>query len=422
MKFYRKKPSLFKRWPEIPVDNTVLLAYVNPIISDVAKNGDKAVKKYSEQFDKVNFASLKVSPDEIDSAYEKVTQSEVESLVESKARLEMMEQRRYAQNIFSIDIKGTSIDCTLKPIQSIGCYVPGGKAAYPSSVIMNVTPARVAKVEQIIVCTPPLRDGSIDPLTLVACDICMVDHIFKIGGIQAIAAMAYGTETVPKVNKIVGPGNKYVTAAKNAVSSIVAIDKPAGPSEVLILADGSADSKLIAFDLISQAEHGQGGICGLVTSSEKTAREVSELVDILVSNSEEGEVISGILSESGFIYKVLNLDEGIDFINEFAPEHLQIMTEIPEEAAKGIINAGMVLLGNYTPVSSTDYCMGVNHVLPTQGFAKLASGLTVLDFVKTVNVVKATETSLGSVRNEIKALSKAEGFQNHYKAVEARFR
>ena len=310
----------------------------------------------------------------------------------------------------------------MKPIRSVGCYVPGGKAAYPSSVIMNVAPAKVAGVEKVIVCTPPSKDGSVDPLTLVACDICMVDTIYKIGGVQAIAALAYGTESVPRVDKIVGPGNQYVTAAKTLVSDVVSIDKPAGPTEILIIADETADPRLIAFDLISQAEHGSGGKAGLVATSAQLADEVEKMVNEMVSSCERSEIVSDVLTEGGFIYTVSNLDEAIEFANRFSPEHLEIMTGVPEEVAERITSSGLILLGGYTPVSSTDYCMGVNHVLPTEGYAKIASGITILDYMKPVSVVKATSTGLGVVRSKVAALAGAEGLPNHREAVEARFK
>ena len=413
---------LAKRWPSISASNKELLEYVKPIVSDVAARGDEAVKEYTEKYDQVSLESFKVTPDEIQAAYTKVSQQAVEALRASRSRLEKVETLRLYQNNFSVEISGTTINCTLRPIQTVGCYVPGGKAAYPSSVIMNVTPAKVAGVERVIVCTPPGKDGCIDPLTLVACDICLVDEVYKIGGIQAIAAMAYGSETVPRVDKIVGPGNQYVTAAKTGVSDIVSIDKPAGPSEILVIADETADPRLIAVDLISQAEHGAGGFSGLVTTSEALAEEVAKLVDSIVPGLERGEVVSDVLKDGGFIYTVTSMDEAIDFANRFAPEHLEIMTAIPEDVADKITNSGLILLGDYTPVSSTDYCMGVNHVLPTEGYAKVSSGITALDYMKPVSIVKATKTGLGAVRSKVAVLSEAEGLPNHKMAVETRFK
>jgi histidinol dehydrogenase len=417
-----EKDVLAKRWPNTSASNKALLEYVKPIVSDVANRGDLAVKEYTEKFDQVRLEYFKVTPDEVQAAYTKVSQQAIEALRAARSRLEKVETKRLIQNNYTVEIDGTTINCTLRPIQCVGCYVPGGKAAYPSSVIMNVTPAKVAGVERVIVCTPPGKDGRVDPLTLVACDVCLVNEVYKIGGIQAIASMAFGTETVPRVDKIVGPGNQYVTAAKTVVSDVVSIDKPAGPSEILVIADESADPRLIAVDLISQAEHGAGGISGLVTTSEVLAEEVSRIVEALLPGLERGETVSGVLSEGGFIYTVSSMEEAIGFANRFAPEHLEIMTAIPEEVADKIINSGLILLGDYTPVSSTDYCMGVNHVLPTEGYAKVSSGITALDYMKPVSIVKATKTGLGSVRSKVAVLSEAEGLPNHKMALEARFK
>lgn len=410
------------RWPKVSASDRELLDYVKPIVSDVAKRGDQAVTEYTEKFDKVRLESFKVTQKEIQEAYILVSQNEVQALRESRRRLELVESQRLVQNSFTKEIDGVVINCTLKPIQTVGCYVPGGKAAYPSSVIMNVTPAKVAGVERIVVCTPPGKTGSVDPLTLVACDVCMVDEIYKIGGVQAIAALAYGTETMPKVTKIVGPGNKYVTAAKTIVSDIVSIDKPAGPSEILILADETADPKLVAVDLISQAEHGPGGISGLVTTSKKLADDVSKIVEELVPSLERGAIIAEVLDQGGFIYIVESMKVAIEFANRFAPEHIEVLSEVPEEVADRLNNCGLVLLGPYSPVSSTDYCIGVNHVLPTEGYAKVSSGITVFDYTKPVSTVKASKTGLAAIRERVAALAEAEGLPNHKEAVEERFR
>jgi len=410
------------RWPNVSASNSELLDYVKPIVDDVAMRGDQAVTEYTEKFDKVRLESFKVTQEEIQEAYKRVSQNEVQALRESRRRLELVESQRLEQNCFTKEIDGVVINCALKPIETVGCYVPGGKAAYPSSVIMNVTPAKVAGVERIVVCTPPGKTGSVDPLTLVACDVCMVDDIYKIGGVQAIAALAYGTETMPKVMKIVGPGNMYVTAAKTIVSDIVSIDKPAGPSEILIIADETTDPKLVAVDLISQAEHGPSGISGLVTTSKKLADDVSTFVEELVPSLERGEIIAEVLEQGGFIYLVESMEMAIEFANRFSPEHLEVLSEVPEEVADMLNNCGLVLLGPYSPVSSTDYCMGVNHVLPTEGYAKVSSGITVLDYTKPVSIVKASKTGLAVIRERVAALAEAEGLPNHREAVEERFK
>ena len=424
MKRYTEEPReiLAKRWPNDSEGSRDMLDYVSPIVDDVRARGDAAVKEYTEKFDKVKLDSLKVSREEVQEAYKLVTQEQIEALRESRRRLEVVESRRLIQMNFTTTIEGTDITCTTRPISNVGCYVPGGKAAYPSSLIMNVTPAKVAGVRNVVVCTPPGRDGKITPLTLVAADICMVDEIYKVGGVQAIAALAYGTESIPRVNKIVGPGNAYVTAAKTVVSGSVAIDKPAGPSEILIIADGNADPRLIALDLISQAEHGPGGLAGLVTTSADLANKVDDIIGEMLPALERAEITKSVLEAGGFTYLVDTMDEAIRFTNEFAPEHLEIMTGIPEEVADKITSSGLILLGGYTPVSSTDYCMGVNHVLPTGGYAKVSAGITVLDYVKPISIVKATRPGLNAVRARVAAISDAEGLPNHGKAVEGRFK
>ncbi|MCW4049095.1 MAG: histidinol dehydrogenase [Candidatus Bathyarchaeota archaeon] len=424
MKRYTEEPRelLAKRWPNTSARNKKLIDYVKPIVADVAKRGDVAIREYTEKFDGVLLEIFKVTPEDVQEAYRNVNKRQVEALQESKKRLEVVESQRLTSSNFTVEINGTKITCTLKPLNTVGCYVPGGKAAYPSSVVMNVTPAKVAGIKKIIVCTPPGKDGKVSPLTLVAADICMVDEVYKIGGIQAIAAMAYGTESVPKMDKIVGPGNKYVTAAKTVVSESVAIDKPAGPSEILVMTDDTANPMLVAVDLISQAEHGTGGISGLVTTSKRVADAVDNLIKKLVPSLERSEIIGGVLAENGFVYTVGSIKEAIDFANKFAPEHIEVMTRRPEEVVEGITSSGLVLLGNYTPVSSTDYCMGVNHVLPTEGYAKVSSGITIFDYMKPVSIVKATKTGLGSIRAKVAIMAQSEGLPNHKKAVEARFK
>ena len=409
------------RWPNIEATDPQLRLYVEPIVEDVRIRGDEAVKEYTQKFDGVATDELRVRPEEIRDAYSAVTEGQVEALKELKKRLESVESKRLSLLSFTIQIEDVGIECTVRPLRSVGCYVPGGKAAYPSSLLMNVVPAKVAGVEKIIVCTPPGRDGSPSPLTLVASDICGVDAVYKAGGAQAISAMAYGTETIPRVDKIVGPGNRYVTAAKQVVSNVVSIDKPAGPSEILVLADGTADPKLIALDLISQAEHGEGGAYGLVTTSTALADEVDEALVEILSGLPDGEAVGDLLAQGGFTYIVESIDEAVEFANLYAPEHLEILTEDPSGVAEKVTSAGLVLLGAYSPVSATDYGMGVNHVLPTGGYGKVASGITVLDYLRTVSVVESSVNGLAGVRGNVKALSEAEGLPNHSLAVEGRF-
>jgi histidinol dehydrogenase len=312
----------------------------------------------------------------------------------------------------------------LKPIESVGCYVPGGKARYPSTLLMCCTPANVAGVKRIVVLTPPQKDGSIDPLTLVAADICGVQEIYKLGGAQGIAALAYGTESIKKVDKIVGPGGIFVTTAKTMVSNRVAIDMVAGPTELLIFSDSKADPRLVALDLISQSEHSDDTICGLVTTSKRMAMRVREEVIMMIRNK-DGVQRSGIvarsLKENGFIVLCKRESTAIDFINEFAPEHLELMSVNARSIVNKIRSAGLILIGRHTPSAASDYCLGSNHVLPTLGFAKSRAALSVLDFIKIVSCIELTRGGLRKIESCVREITTAEGLINHYKAVEGRF-
>ncbi len=424
MRRYSEPPEdiLSGRWPHVNALDSKLLEYVEPIVENVRRRGDKAVREYTERFDKVKINELRVQPEEIQKAYGDVTGDQIEALEELKRRLELVEGKRLSLLSFKVRIECIDIECTIRPLRSVGCYVPGGKAEYPSSLVMNVTPAKIAGVSKVVVCTPPKQDGRPSPLTLVAADICGVDAVYKAGGAQAVAAMAYGTETIPKVDKIVGPGNRFVTATKGIVSNEVAIDKPAGPSEILVLADGTANANLIALDLISQAEHGQGGVLGLVTTSIELADEVDEALKEALERTPRGDVVGEVLSQGSFIYTVRDIEEAIEFANLFSPEHLEILTKDPREIAKRISTAGLLLLGHYSPVSATDYSVGVNHVLPTSGYAKISSGITVLDYIRTMSIVNSNAEGLSKIRGHVKALSEAEGLPNHAFAVEGRFK
>jgi len=421
---YREPPAdlLATRWPNASAD-VELLDVVTPILESVRAGGDSALIRFTERFDGVSLTpgELEVGVDEVEEAYLMVTEEQVAALEESKRRLETVESKRLKGLTFTVNLDGVNVRSTVKPLGSVGCYVPGGKAAYPSSLVMNVGPAKVAGVRRVVVCTPPGKDKTINPLTLVAADICGVDRVYRLGGAQAVAAMAYGSETVPRVDKIVGPGNKYVTAAKVAVSGAVAVDKPAGPSELLVLADGSADPRLIALDMISQAEHGPGGLVGLVTTSPRLAEEAKRLLSESVAKAPRRSVVEEILREGGFIYIVDSLEAAVEFADALAPEHLEVMTVDPQLVSEKVSSAGLIQVGPYTPVASTDYCMGANHVLPTGGYSKISSGITVMDYLKPVTVVESTLEGLRNVRNHVKALSDAEGLPNHGLAVEGRF-
>jgi histidinol dehydrogenase len=287
---------------------------------------------------------------------------------------------------------------------------------------MTAVPAKTAGVPRIVVCSPPNAEGTVNPLILVAADICEVNEVYKVGGAQAIAALAYGTETIKPVKKIVGPGNRHVTAAKILVSKDVAIDMPAGPSEILVLADETANPKLVAADMISQAEHGADSVAGLITTSRKLADEVAVWLDKLAASAERGTIVKKALAEQGFIITCYSVEEMVDLANVFAPEHIEIMTLNPREIAERVTSAGVVLLGTYSPVPLSDYGSGTNHVLPTGGFGHAFSGLSALDFARRVSIVKCSSKGLLKLKNHVKVLTEAENLPNHYKAVEARFK
>jgi histidinol dehydrogenase len=287
---------------------------------------------------------------------------------------------------------------------------------------MTAVPAKTAGVPRIVVCSPPTTKGTINPLILVAADICEVNEIYKVGGAQAIAALAYGTETIKPVKKIVGPGNKYVTTAKILVSKDVAIDMPAGPSEVLVLADETANPQLIALDMISQAEHGADSVAGLITTSEKLAEEVVSWLNKMAASADRGTIVRKALADYGFAITCKSIDEMVALANDFAPEHVEIITRNPMKIADRITSAGVILIGPYSPVSLSDYGSGTNHVLPTGGFGHAFSGLSVLDFARRVSIVESSREGLLQVKNHVKVLTEAENLPNHYKAIEARFK
>jgi histidinol dehydrogenase len=415
-----KEANLIRRSNRIPQKSEI----VEKIISDVIKFGDSAILKYTKKYDKVKIDSITVDKAELKKAYKEVTANQLNSLKKSKKLLEKNEKMllKRLTGIISSE-NGVTIERALKPIESVGCYVPGGHARYPSTLMMCVVPAIIAGVNRISVVSPPMKDGRIDPVTLVAADICGIDKVYRIGGAQAVAALAYGTRTIKKVDKIVGPGGLFVNIAKFLVSNKIGIDMIAGPTELLIYADSRSDPRYIVRDLISQAEHSPDTICGVVTTSEYLVKKlVNEIKNTLNSSLSRLEIVSASLRKNGFIALCKNEDDGISFINELAPEHLEVILENPGRIASKINTAGIVLLGKYSPSSASDYCLGSNHVLPTIEFGKSKSSLSVLDFVKLVNHITVTKMGLQSVQKYIKELAFAEGLPNHYYAVEERFR
>ncbi len=399
----------------------LLLEDAKAIMRDVAEHGDSAVLNYTSKFDGARLDSLRVSEQEMKQAYAQVTKDQIMAVKLMKQRLvksELAILKRLKGMAVTSD--GVRIDRMVKPVTSVGCYIPGGKARYPSTVVMCAVPAKVASVKRVVALSPPRKDGTIDPLTLVAADICRVDEFYKVGGSQGIAAIAYGTQSIKPVSKIVGPGGMFVTAAKLVASTTVSTDMVAGPTELLIYADATADSQLIAVDLISQAEHSTDTVCGLVTTSDKLASEVQKQVESIVKNITRLDIVKKSLENNGFIVICRNEISCIEFVNEFAPEHLEIMCKYADAIAKKIDSAGLVLIGPYAPSSASDYSLGSNHVLPTLGFGKSRASLSVLDFVKIVNKVKVNKSGLAKVDRSIREITSAEGLLNHYEAVKAR--
>ncbi len=399
-----------------------VLPQVNEIILEVGSKGDEALLRFTEKFEgaKLNADDLLVSQDEIDAAYESVDEKLLEALAQAAENIFAFHYEQSERELWMTEVSpGVSVGQKVVPLDAVGAYVPGGRASYPSSALMNVIPAKVADVPRIVVCTPPNQDGSITPLTLVAADLAGADEIYKLGGAQAIAAMAFGTPTVPRVDKIVGPGNVYVTAAKMLLRGTVEIDFPAGPSEVLIIADRTADPAIIAADMIAQCEHDPHSLAVLVAMDELLASAVAEEIKGQAASAARMDIVAQSLEHSA-ILAASSLDEALDFANAFAPEHLEIMTNEPMEVFRSIRHAGSVFLGRYTPVAAGDYASGTNHVLPTSGYARLFSGLNVDHFTKKMTVQMITEEGLRSLEETVTTLAEAEGLKAHAESVRKR--
>jgi histidinol dehydrogenase len=402
-----------------------LIQRTKGIMEDVEKYGDSAIIDYEEKFDGVRLNSLKVTDEEMREAYNKVTKKQIQSIKMIRNRLIKTEIALFKQlHKISLSSNGVKIQRMIQPISSVGCYIPGGKARYPSTMVMCAVPAKVAGVNRIVAISPPLKDGTIDPLTLVSAEICGINEFYKIGGAQGIAALTFGTQSISKVNKIVGPGGIFVSIAKTLASTRVSIDMVAGPTELVIYADAKANTRLIALDMISQAEHSYDTCCGLVTTSKEVAIQVNaEIQSILNNNSiSRIDIVRRSLVENGFIAICENEYSAIDFINEVAPEHLEIMAKNARIISTKITSAGLILIGSFTPSSASDYCLGSNHVLPTSGFGKARSSLSVLDFIKIVNKVEATRSGLKKVESKVREIALAEGLMNHYEAVKERIK
>ena len=404
--------------PKQPQKNRII---VESILKDVKKNGDVAIRKYEKKFSRANITTLQISKAEIKNAYSKVSKIELDSLRLAKKRLEKTESaiKSLLKNK-TINQDGIKISKKFIPIQSVGCYIPGGLAKYPSSVIMSVVPAKVAGIKRIVVVSPPNTDGKIDPLTIVAANLCGANEIYKTGGVQSIAALSYGTKSILKVDKIVGPGGAFVTTAKYLISDETGIDMLAGPTELGILSDNSTNPKLIALDLISQAEHSSDTFCYLITTSQKLANSVNKIISELIPKIKRSTFVKSSLKNNGFIAICKSNTDMIKLANTLASEHLQIMTKNPESISSKINTAGLILLGENTPSSASDYVLGSNHILPTDGFGKIRGPLSVLDFIKVNTQTTCSKSSLSKLSKYLDVLTTSEGLPNHYEAVRGR--
>ena len=404
--------------PKEPQKNKTI---VESILKDVKKNGDVAIKKYEKKFSKANMSSLRVTQNEIKNAYSKISKTELNALRLVKSRLGKTESsiKSLLKNK-SINHDGVKILKKFIPIQSVGCYIPGGLARYPSSVIMSVVPAKIAGVKRIVVVSPPNSDGKIDPLIIVSADICGANEIYKTGGVQSIAALSFGTKSIPQVDKVIGPGGTFVTTAKSMISDQTGIDMLAGPTELGIIADNSANPKFVALDLISQAEHSNDTFCYLITTSDILAKSVNKIVSELIPTIQRKKIVQTSLKNNGFIGICKSNSDMIKLANILSPEHLEIMTKSSESISSKITSSGLVLIGNNTPSSASDYILGSNHILPTNGFGKIRGSLSVLDFIKVNTQITSSKKSLSKISKPLEVLTDAEGFSNHFEAVRGR--
>lgn len=396
---------------------------VNDIIEQVRTRGDSALFEYTRQFDKfeLNAENIKVTPQEIAAAYEQLDDNLIRVIKKSAKNIRAFHMKQLRNSWFDAKEDGTILGMKITPIARAGVYVPGGKAAYPSSVLMNVIPARVAGVKEIVMTTPPGADGTINPGTLVAADIAGVDTIYRAGGAQAIAALAFGTESIPKADKITGPGNIFVALAKKAVYGYVSIDSIAGPSEILVLADETANPRYVAADLLSQAEHDELASAILITTSRKLAEEVSRQAEEFTARLSRKNIIQKSLDNYGYILLAESLPEAIEAVNEIASEHLEILTANPFEVMTKIKNAGAIFLGEYASEPLGDYFAGPNHILPTNGTAKFFSPVNVDDFIKKTSIISYSREALDAIHRDIETFAESEGLTAHANSIRVRF-
>ncbi len=398
-------------------------AAVAEILENVKKNGDKAVFDYTLRFDKAQISeeNVRVTDEEVEEAYALVAPKLIEVIRKALVNIRDYHMKQKTYSWFDSTAKGTILGQKVTPLETVGVYVPGGKAVYPSSVLMNIVPAKVAGVDKIIMATPPAADGKVNPSTLVAAKEAGVDEIYKAGGAQAIGALAYGTKCIPKVDKIVGPGNIYVALAKKAVYGHVSIDSIAGPSEILVLADETANPRFVAADLLSQAEHDEMASAILITTSEELAKQVSAEVDGFVKELSRREIIQKSLDNYGYILVADTMGDAIDTANAIASEHLEIVTKNPFDTMTKIRNAGAIFLGEYSSEPLGDYFAGPNHVLPTNGTAKFFSPLSVDDFIKKSSIISYSREALEAIHKDIEDFAASEQLTAHANSIKVRF-
>ena len=398
-------------------------ASVQEILNAVKEKGDEAVFEYTEKFDGVRLDAehLLVTEEEIAEAYEQVDDELIAIIRKALVNIRDYHQKQMQYSWFDSKPDGTILGQKVTALQRVGVYVPGGKAAYPSSVLMNIMPAKVAGVDEIIMVTPPGKDGKVTPTTLVAAKEAGADKVYKVGGAQAIAALAYGTESIPKVDKIVGPGNIFVALAKRCVFGHVSIDSVAGPSEIMVLADETANARYVAADLLSQAEHDEMASAILVTTSEDLAHKVSAEVDKFVAELSRKEIIQKSLDNYGYILVAKDIDEAVDVANEIASEHMEIVTKNPFDVMTKVKNAGAIFLGEYSSEPLGDYFAGPNHVLPTNGTAKFFSPLSVDDFIKKSSIISYSRNALEAIHTDIEKFATAEHLTAHANSIKVRF-
>ena len=396
---------------------------VNNILTNVKDNGNLALFEYTEKFDKVKLTAetIKVTDEEIAEAYEQVDDELIRVIRLAMKNIKDYHEMQKEESWFDSKPDGTILGQKITPLSRVGVYVPGGKAAYPSSVLMNVIPAKVAGVDEIIMCTPPGHDGKVYPTTLVSAKEAGVDTIYKVGGAQAIGALAYGTESIPQVDKIVGPGNIFVALAKKAVFGYTGIDSVAGPSEILVLADETANPRYVAADVLSQAEHDQLASAILVTTSLEVAEKVQAEIEGFVKDLERKDIIQASLDNYGYILIAEDMDTAIDAVNAIASEHLEIVTKDPFGTMTKVRNAGAIFLGESSSEPLGDYFAGPNHVLPTNGTARFFSPLGVDTFVKKSSIISYSRDALRNIHNEIETFAKAEGLTAHANSIKVRF-